>query len=394
MLTVTAWVTFEGACLGKVGPFEVEGPWWAEVAAANAHVSEVLGVPVFVLRLVGADGGEGARDGHVTYHVEALGRPRVLLPGGDPGGLLEPAVNRAAWATAEGIVAVLGWADELLAELGRPRNGPVHQHRTWNLAGLFRIPTTGGPVWLKTLPDFAASEVAAITALTRADATLAPVVLGSAEGRLLLEHIPGGSCWGAPPDVIRDAVGRMARAQLALAGQLPPGVRDRTAEVVAAEVRVLVHSGAVDELGPAGLDAVLRLADRMPEFADCGMPDTLVHGDFHPGNWIAGNGSTVVIDWADSHFGQPMVDGGRPRGFLDDRAAGIAREIWIETWSELVPRSDPRRALELGSVLDELVYAVRYQEFLDGIESSERIYHEGDPVGCLRQALYISPASL
>jgi hypothetical protein len=32
-------------------------------------------------------------------------------------------------------------------------------------------------------------------------------------------------------------------------------------------------------------------------------------------------------------------------------------------------------------------YAVRYQEFLDGIEPSEQVYHDGDPAGELRAAL-------
>jgi len=30
---------------------------------------------------------------------------------------------------------------------------------------------------------------------------------------------------------------------------------------------------------------------------------------------------------------------------------------------------------------------VRYQEFLDGIEPSERIYHHGDPAAAIRAAL-------
>jgi hypothetical protein len=33
------------------------------------------------------------------------------------------------------------------------------------------------------------------------------------------------------------------------------------------------------------------------------------------------------------------------------------------------------------------MYAVRYQEFLNGIEPSERIYHLGDPAAAIRAAL-------
>ena len=34
-----------------------------------------------------------------------------------------------------------------------------------------------------------------------------------------------------------------------------------------------------------------------------------------------------------------------------------------------------------------LTYAVRYQEFLDGIEPSEQVYHRGDPAAAIRAAL-------
>jgi hypothetical protein len=34
---------------------------------------------------------------------------------------------------------------------------------------------------------------------------------------------------------------------------------------------------------------------------------------------------------------------------------------------------------------------VRYQEFLDGIEPSEQIYHRGDPAAAIRAALRSAP---
>jgi hypothetical protein len=49
--------------------------------------------------------------------------------------------------------------------------------------------------------------------------------------------------------------------------------------------------------------------------------------------------------------------------------------------------SDPARALALAEPLAHLTYAVRYQEFLDGIEPSERPYHAGDPAAAIRRAV-------
>ena len=45
------------------------------------------------------------------------------------------------------------------------------------------------------------------------------------------------------------------------------------------------------------------------------------------------------------------------------------------------------RALAIAEPLSHLHYAVRYQEFLDGIEPSEWPYHQGDPADAVREAV-------
>ena len=92
--TVSAVVTWGNTYLGVIGPVPVSVPWWAEVEPVVAHLREVLGVPVLVLRLLLVEGGAGGRDGHVTYHVAALDRPA-------PGLLAErPPVDHAAHVSA------------------------------------------------------------------------------------------------------------------------------------------------------------------------------------------------------------------------------------------------------------------------------------------------------
>jgi hypothetical protein len=77
--TVSALVTWDDTYLGTIGPVAVGVPWWVEVEPVVACLHKALGVPVFVLRLLTVEGGEGARDGHVTYHVAALERPAAGL---------------------------------------------------------------------------------------------------------------------------------------------------------------------------------------------------------------------------------------------------------------------------------------------------------------------------
>ena len=415
MRTVSAVVTCGTARLGTSERFAVDVAWWADVGPVVTGLAERLGVAVTVLRLLTVTGGEGARDGHVTYHVEAAEPPaRGLSPadGAFPD-LLAPQPLRSPWATAGGVRELLGWAERRLAAAGRAPTGPAEQHRTWNLAGLFRLPTATGPVWLKATPHFAADEAAALAAIARHDRTLVPDVVAGGPGRVLLEHVPGGHGHDAPDDVIANVLGRFATVQAALA---PPdratahaprddglsGGRDVGSQVrallddglpdrrdVAAQVRTLLDDG-VPELTPDERAAARRLTGRWRELAACGLPDTLVHGDFHPVNWHGD--PPVVIDLADAHVGNPVLDGLRAADFLPDAARPSAAHAWVRAWAELVPGSDPARALAVAEPLAHLAYAVRYQEFLDGIEPSERVYHDGDPAAAVREALRLAAA--
>ncbi len=375
--SVTAVVTSGGTPVGAVGPFTVDAPWWAEVESVTAHLRAVLGVPAYVLRLVRVDGGQVPRGGHVTYHVEAPGTT-VPLPPAPP---LTDDPLRAHFATVDGLRDLFDWAHDALVRLGIAVTGPATQRKTWNLAALFRLPTERGQVWLKALPAFAADEARVMAAFAAVDRTLVPEVLASGDGKLLLTHLPGEDCWHAPEDVLSAGVHRYVAAQAALAP--PPWLshRDYPAEIDALFDRDLGLTA--DEVA-----AARALLPGWVELADCGLPTTVVHGDFHSGNWRSENGGPpAVLDFADAHVGTPVLDGLRVTEFSNTARTPAAHAAWVSAWRAACPGSDPARALVVGAPLAQLYYAVRYQEFLDGIEASERIYHEGDPASCVRAAL-------
>lgn len=372
---VSAVVTSGARHLGVVGPFDVDVPWWADVAPVVARLRELLGVPAYVLRLLSVEGGDGARDGHVTYHVATA----PLAP--DP---LPPHALRAPWARAEGLRELLDWA---AAAVGRPVTGPIEQHRTWNLAGLFRLPTAEGPVWLKATPRFATDEASVIAAFARVDPGLVPTVLAAGDRRILLEHLPGEDCWDAPDEVITSGVRRFVSAQAAVVA--PAGLVDRRPATIADRAAELLDRLG-DELTAEERSAVSELLPTLSTVDDCGLPTTLVHGDFHAGNWRSADGDPVILDFADAHLGNPVLDGLRLCDFLAPERRSAARRAWVSAWRAERPASDPARALAIAEPYAHLSYAVRYQEFLDGIEPSERVYHEGDPASEIRAALRAS----
>jgi aminoglycoside phosphotransferase (APT) family kinase protein len=127
-----------------------------------------------------------------------------------------------------------------------------------------------------------------------------------------------------------------------------------------------------------------RLLDGAPERLEaveaCGLPDVLVHGDAHPGNARLGLTVPIWFDWGDSCVGNPLLD----LAALPDDHPVVPR--WLDRWAAAVPGSDPHRAWGLLAPLAALRLAVVYQGFLDGIEPSERPYHEGDVLPALERA--------
>jgi len=120
------------------------------------------------------------------------------------------------------------------------------------------------------------------------------------------------------------------------------------------------------------------------------VPDTLVHGDFHPGNTRGlrhGQPLQVrLLDWADAGVGNPLLD---QAAFLQRRAAAdldATRAHWGRRWREAVPGCDPERAADLLRPVAAVRQAAIYQMFLENIEPDERVYHRGDPARWLRAA--------
>ncbi|WP_352230265.1 phosphotransferase [Kitasatospora phosalacinea] len=386
--TATVVVGWQGELLGAVGPFATDSPYWAQVGEVAAAASRAAGVPLAVLRLLSVAGGEGGRGGGTVYLAVASERPTGALAPADTEDVGHPL--RLRWASADGLAAEWAWADGELAELGRPRTGPVEQVRSWNLSALSRFPTADGPVWLKSTPPFAVPEAAVIARAGRVDPELVPRVLAADGRRVLLADVPGVDCWGVPEDGMLTAVDRWAAVQAAVAADGPGEWADCSPTALAERFPALLER-LRPELSEQEYAQARELAGQLPaiarELESCGLPSTLVHGDFHPGNWRFDGERATVLDFSDAAWGHPALDGLRPMPFLSPERWAVVRARWADAWRELVPDCAPERALELAPPLVHVHFALRYQEFLDGIEPSEHPYHAGDPAGEVRRAL-------
>jgi Phosphotransferase enzyme family len=385
-----------GTLVGGLPAFPVATPWWQDAVPVVAACQERFGIRPTILRLLSTERGVYPGGG-VTYLAEVESAEiAAVAPFVQPWtGALDEEPLRMPWARPGGPAADLAWADEALTATGRRRTGDAEQMRTWNLSSVWRLPTTEGPAWLKVVPPFFAHEGAVVDRLA---AGPVPVLLGRDERRILMADIPGDDRYDAIGAELLRMIDGLVAIQAAWVGRtddlLAIGVPDwRWPFLTVAIADVAARTAdelTVDER--ATLDHFVdRLPSRLARVDGCGLPDTLVHGDFAPGN-VRGDGvaaTMTILDWGDSTIGQPLLD---LPAFLDRTPAGDGAAIrahWEGCWRAAVPGADPAAAARLLAPVAAARQAVVYRRFLDQIEPAERPYHAGDPADWLRRTAAI-----
>ena len=382
-----------GQLLGRLPSFTVDTPWWQDLEPIIDRHPDLV-----VLRLLQTSApAEQHSGGRVSYLVEAEARPADLVgltqgPEGAPTesdlvGLMADHPLRMPWARPGGPAADLAWAAEVVTLTGPPR-----QVRSWNLSSIWALPTGRGTAWLKCVPPFFAHESAAIRGL--GPSVHLPKLIASDAGRLLMEEMPGRDGYGAAGPDYEAVISAFLELQSGALGSrdLSDRLPHWSARSMADRAAALLARQSVDPDRARQVAPLHRLLSdwdgRWAEIAECGVPETVFHGDLHPGNARTGIEVPVVFDWGDSGWGHPLLDLAVVSGYHDDEAlVAHALSHWLAGWRRLVPGSDPERAWRLLRPVARLRTALVFQNFLDNIEPSERIYHQADvPAALLRAA--------
>jgi len=380
-------VDVAGAPVGVLPPFDVERPWWQEVDEVVAAARAGHGVDVQVLRLLYGIGVERlAAGGEVTYLAQLAGSPPAALSPVEVDLSADP--RRAAYAQPGGPAASVGWAIAALETLGTP-GVTAAQFRTWNLSAIWRFDAAGKPVaWLKQVPEFFRHEPAVLGLVGGVAPGLVPPLLAAGdEGRMLLADVPGEDGYGAGADVCAQVAIGFHPVQAHFAGRvdelLAAGLPDRRLAVESFAPAAAPFLGEIDGLR----ELIDGLPVRLAEIAACGLLDTLVHGDLHPGNTRIGAGLPVIMDWGDATVSHPAYDILCLTELLPAADAEPLVAAWASRWRQSVPGSDPARAAELMRPVAALRGAVIYRDFLANIEPSEHVYHLADVPAALTKAV-------
>ena len=379
-----------GTLLGELPPVALGPGWWRDVEDLVTAVWQSFGVRVRILRILQMPAGDAGR-GRYLAETDASPAGLDLHSCDDDPLAAEP--RRLRYAEPGGHCADLRWALDTLRGNGITSTGPPVQVRTWNLSSIWQLATSAGRVWLKATPTFTDVEARLLPVL---DPGVVPRVLGADAGRILLADVAGDDQYEADLATRCGFVGLLVRVQQQWIGRVSEletlALNDYRAAPAIAAIESTVEREA-DELDPKERRRLTQLVDglasRFAALVACGVPETLVHADFHPGNVRGKRGDYRILDWADSAIGNPLLDL-RPtlEYFTGGDRTGMV-QAFVTAWQQAVPGCDARRAAELAAPLGPLLGAVTYRRFLDNIERSERPYHDGDPGRALRRAIEI-----
>lgn len=324
----------------------------------------------------------------------------------------------ATWQDPAWREPALAWAGDRLAEHGRVPAGPPEQvHvRAWSTA--IRIPTDGGPVWLKSVGAGSAQEPVLAEALGEwvPDRVLVPLAVHPRRRLLLLPD--GGPTLRAlggsrSPEAWEALLANYARLQIACATHtgemLARGVPDHRPERLPALVAGLLDDDDALLAGrPGGLDPAARerLLGALGDYAaSCDVltrgpvPETLQHDDLHDANvFVVGNGHRF-FDWGDASVSHPFLSllvALRMATSAMDLPRGHPvllrlRDAYLHPWRH---HAEPRVLRELCDValqVAPLQRALTWHRILRGVHADERAEWQASVPGWVAESLEPGP---
>jgi hypothetical protein len=279
---------------------------------------------------------------------------------------------------------VEAWVDQQLSATDRRRTAPIRTHRVWGISAVFEVPTDRGTLWFKACCDHFIAEAAIVHRLAQRIGHLVPVLVGTDDdaGWLLMQPLRGASDRDRAPGAVDAVAPEWARAQIAALDWLDElrtaGCPERGLEATLEAWRVVVATSPEMALltdaerrelatGAARVEALVR------EFWGCGIPDTLSHGDLHPGNVAYDGREARIFDWTDGCVTHPFLDGSHLARVLDwygtgEGEADRVMQAHARPWREVFPEADVDRALELAPLADLVFQTVTFAHIATAAE--------------------------
>jgi len=291
-----------------------------------------------------------------------------------------------------------GWATSRLAAIGRTVTAPPVVVHVGPIAAVVRFDTSAGPAYLKASIPFFAREATIAAALSARTPAWVPDVLAADPAYGTLMEDMGGSILGeASEDTWDVGLRRLAELQLAWVDAtdvlLGAGAQDRPIAALGHLVTELepVHArlaAAEPGLWPEWAGVADGLRRRCESLAASGLPDTLVHGDFHPWNINVCDGEARLFDWSDGAVSHPFTDlTCFFRRVEDPVARRRMADGYLAVWAAGYGMTRIGQALEDALVVGALYQVATYLALVPAMDLRDRWQFEGGPWRWLRFAI-------
>ena len=292
--------------------------------------------------------------------------------------------RRAPWARLGWLEDVRRWLEPEVARLGHSIRA-IEQWKQWSISSVLRIETDGPLLYFKVsarLPLFV--EEASVTAMLAArfpGYVPAPLAVEPERGWFLLPEFADLIGWHPSLEVHEELFRRYAGLQRRSAGLtaelLADGCLDRRLGVLETQIDpLLADPEAVARLTADEVAELRRLAPTLKEacrrLADCGLPDTLVHGDLHPGNVARLDGELAYFDWTDACIAHPFFDLHSLQWQPDEATRAALLEAYLGAWEGVESPERLREAAALAAAVTPLHHAVSYRTIVANLEPDAR----------------------
>jgi hypothetical protein len=290
--------------------------------------------------------------------------------------------NRGPFGRPDWVKELFQWIQEHIGPLGLRVTGAFNQLNGSTAFSLMRIETSGPAVWFKATGEPNRHELPVSVTLARLFPRFVPALLGvhSAWNGWLSREAPGATLdnFGDVSAWARTAR-TLAELQIASVGKsddlLDSGCKDLRMQRLIGEIDLFVasmsESMAMQKTEPPAVltNSELRiLGEELKEACSAlegfGLPDTLGHIDFNPGNILVSPEACFFLDWAEACVANPFITFAYLREHSERQhleGAGAVETMtaaYLEPWCAFFSSRDLERGMTFSSLVAVFAYAV------------------------------------
>ncbi|YAF95434.1 MAG: aminoglycoside phosphotransferase family protein [Nodularia sp. CChRGM 3473] len=304
--------------------------------------------------------------------------------------------KRVPWAKIGWFEKVVSWINSQIYSRNMNVIAPIEQVKSQTRSCLLKVTTTSGNIYFKATFGIFYNEPAITNLLSEFYSKNLPdlIVIETQQHWMLMTEF-GGKHLGKITDITQweEALSLFAKMQIQAVAQinklLDIGCPNRGIERLVSQVEPLLADTStllVPPNNPRFLESeIKRLSFLAPELiamcyelAMCGIPQTLIHGDFHCENVIVTDENFIYFDWSDAAISHPFFD---VILFLQDITHQLPdvtdvqvrlRNAYLEPWTVYMPIEQLISVFEKAQPIAALYYAVVSYEVTQNLEASHR----------------------